>query len=250
MRPFSIPVAILLTGLGLGCSTSTEPADAIDECFSCAGKADANTPDEGSCAADGVLAFASSATLATLDYDVGLDVRAARGISEHGTFSTLAELDAIPYVSPGAFARLIDFADSLGLLECGKSIPSCAVTLRERSTNARVSMARPSTSASPEPTTMSSSKRAVPPDDLLFFCSQLDLIELTEGDPNTEFSETFSRCRKKRPTNAFPSERPTPTQPTSSREACTQLPRALSAKAVGPPQVPLSSRHRFRDPAI
>src|SRR5688572_19051316 len=61
----------------------------------------------------GVLAFINSeaATVEVLDFDVGLDARAARGIASHvrgrdarfGTrddnpFDTIAELDAIAYV--------------------------------------------------------------------------------------------------------------------------------------------------------
>jgi DNA uptake protein ComE-like DNA-binding protein len=60
-----------------------------------------------------------------LDHAVGLDARAARGIATHRagpdgrfpsnddrTFTTLAELDAVPYVGDVAFAKLADYAQA------------------------------------------------------------------------------------------------------------------------------------------
>jgi hypothetical protein len=79
----------------------------------------------------GILRFVNSveATVAVLDADVGLDVRAARGIvryvngrdNRRGTaddraFATLAELDAISYVGPSAFEKLSDYVLESGRL--------------------------------------------------------------------------------------------------------------------------------------
>lgn len=72
----------------------------------------------------GILRFVNGpeATVEVLDVDVGLDVRAARGIVRHvlgrdgrrGTadddqITSLAELDAISYVGPSAFEKLSDY---------------------------------------------------------------------------------------------------------------------------------------------
>jgi DNA uptake protein ComE-like DNA-binding protein len=79
---------------------------------------------EDALSAASVLAFVNSAeaTLEVLDEDVGLDVRAARGIARHvrgrdgrfatrddNPFDTIAELDAIPYVGQRAFDLLDTF---------------------------------------------------------------------------------------------------------------------------------------------
>jgi endonuclease/exonuclease/phosphatase family metal-dependent hydrolase len=79
------------------------------------GKADAFGVVEGSPKARGVLKLANQASQDELDYDVGLDARAARNIAahrlgEHGLFDTLAELDSVPWVGPRAFERLLNHA--------------------------------------------------------------------------------------------------------------------------------------------
>ncbi len=95
------------------------PADGIDDPITVAGKADGL---DGASAAEleAVLQLASTASFTRLDEEVGLDVRAASHIVEHrdgedgveGTsddavFETLGELDAVPWVGPRAFGKLL-----------------------------------------------------------------------------------------------------------------------------------------------
>ena len=60
---------------------------------------------------DAVLALANTASFEELDDDVGLDSRAAEGIVEERPFSTLDELDAVPWVGDAALARLLEYVD-------------------------------------------------------------------------------------------------------------------------------------------
>jgi len=84
---------------------------------------------EGSPEATGILRFLNGpdASFELLDIDVGLDVRAARNITDHvrgadgilgsaddDLLDTLAELDDIKYVGPSAIDKLYAYVDSIG----------------------------------------------------------------------------------------------------------------------------------------
>jgi hypothetical protein len=93
-----------------------------------------------------ILQFVNSAeaTIAVLNGEVGLDIRAANGIvarrngadTTPGTpddrpFLTLAEVDAIPYVGATALARLDTYASRLGTTPGAVTIEGIAFTERE-----------------------------------------------------------------------------------------------------------------------
>lgn len=84
------------------------------------GKADGGLED-GTPEARGVLALVNdrSVTLDELDLDAGLSSRVARNIIAHregpdGSFDTLAELDAVPYVGPATLRQLLAYARDTG----------------------------------------------------------------------------------------------------------------------------------------
>jgi hypothetical protein len=114
----------------------SDPVDGIDDPFVSGGKADGGLED-GTPLALGVLRVANEATFAELDDDVPLDVRAVRGImavregpdgevgtSDDGSFQTLVELDAVPYVGPIALERLTAYAVEHGFVSTSDE-PSC-----------------------------------------------------------------------------------------------------------------------------
>jgi hypothetical protein len=103
--------------------------DGRDDAFMASGKADTGGLVEGSAEAAAVLRVANECDLATLDdtNGVGLAHNAALNIAAHklggdgqaGTaddapFETLADLDAVPYVGPIAFGKLLAYAKKLG----------------------------------------------------------------------------------------------------------------------------------------
>ncbi len=115
--------ALILTG----CVDDQEAGDEIDDSFISDGKEDAFGVSDGSAEAIGVLALVDEASQAELDVDVGLSSRAAVAILRHrqgedrvlGTndddrIESLAELDAISYVGPVAFEKLLSFATAHG----------------------------------------------------------------------------------------------------------------------------------------
>jgi hypothetical protein len=122
-----------LLAFGGGCTGhggGSDAGDAVGDDFLADGKADTGGVVDGSAAAWGVLAVVNEATLAVLREDVGLSRRAAEAIDayklgddvEAGTaddekFTSLAELDAVPYVGPLAFAALLEYATENGYLE-------------------------------------------------------------------------------------------------------------------------------------
>lgn len=56
-----------------------------------------------------IVRTANEATFEELDLEVGLDVRAARGIVDRRPFETVAEIDAVPYVGATALSNLLSF---------------------------------------------------------------------------------------------------------------------------------------------
>jgi len=125
MKSLSFVLALSLAVLS-GCGSSDaepvadETGDARDARFA-DGKADAFGITEGSATAAAIIEVANTATLATLDDavalgGVGLDRRAAEGIVAQRPFSTLADLDAVPYVGPVALELLYSYALAAGMV--------------------------------------------------------------------------------------------------------------------------------------
>lgn len=100
----------LLTGLA-GCVASVDPTEAPEGL-------DIPLIDSGSVEEAGVLAFLAdpATTLEVLDVDVGLDVRAARGLIAGRPFASIEEVDAVPYVGRVALAQLLEWARSGGFI--------------------------------------------------------------------------------------------------------------------------------------
>lgn len=110
----------------VGCMASqAEDSDSIDDQFVGDGKTDSGIS-EDSPEAVAVLRLVNFASFQVLDDTIGLDVRAAHniinfrsgdddtaGTDDDETFTTLAELDAIPYIGPVAFDKLVAFSQSI-----------------------------------------------------------------------------------------------------------------------------------------
>lgn len=105
---------------------TSNAADDRNDHFVSDGKAD-GASSEGSPEARGVLAVVNTLSPDALDDDVGLDSRAAKNIARHRNgatasasdddpFDTLAELDAVPFVGPVAFGKLLDYAHAHGFV--------------------------------------------------------------------------------------------------------------------------------------
>ncbi len=119
-----------------GCAgVDPDLVDGEHDSFVAGGKEDGNGIEDGSPEARGVLRVANETSLDVLDDStrqggVGLDRRAAQnivayrlgddgiaGTSDDERFDTLAELDAVPYVGPVVFAKLLAYADANGYSE-------------------------------------------------------------------------------------------------------------------------------------
>jgi hypothetical protein len=91
--------------------------DAQNDSFVTDGKADGSIA-EGSPTAIAVLSIVNHSTETQLHSDVGLSTKAAHNIATHnGTFDTLADLDAVPYVGSIVFGKLVAYAKATGLIE-------------------------------------------------------------------------------------------------------------------------------------
>ena len=129
-RLMSLLVAVALTA----CAGADErPLDDEDAAFLVEGKADAPGVAADSPEACAILKLASEADLAVLDDDVTLNAKAAARIvaaragddGEPGTpddegFATLAALDAVKYVGPAAFQRLLAYVTDHAEWACGQ----------------------------------------------------------------------------------------------------------------------------------
>lgn len=127
---------------------NTDAEDRADDSFTTDGKAD-GTIAEGSATAVAVLAIVNTKSEDQLVSQVGLATRVAHNIASHGVhgaqFTTLAELDAIPYVGKTVFARLVAYAKASGglvtlekgkLLDCNTSLgPDQQVTVKSDGTS-------------------------------------------------------------------------------------------------------------------
>lgn len=123
----SVQIQVIAAALGIlgACDLAPGSAEAegdgIDDPIAAPGKADGGdtaTPAE----IDAVLALVNAAELSLLDIDIALDVRAAEAIVAHrdgsdGLLGTadddpiddMAELDAVPWVGPSAFGKLLEW---------------------------------------------------------------------------------------------------------------------------------------------
>jgi hypothetical protein len=112
--------------------------DERDDRFVSDGKSD-GAISEGSPEALGVLEVVNTLSTDALDDDVGLDNRAAKNITKHhdgattsasddDPFDTLAELDAVPYVGPVAFGKLLDYAHAHGFVAKPSSLSTIALS--------------------------------------------------------------------------------------------------------------------------
>jgi len=134
MRSGSITISLLLVGC------AAPDGDGRDDSFTEPGKLDTGGVEDGGKAARGVLRVANESSRALLEDEVGLSADAAKGIvayrlgddEQSGTvddevFDTLAELDAVPFVGPVAFSKLLAYATAQGYLD-----PACGDGFAER----------------------------------------------------------------------------------------------------------------------
>lgn len=102
------------------CVDDTTMEDGIDDTFlDASGKEDTAGVTEGSPAALAVLRVANERTELELK-DHGVPKRAAQHIvaaRTSGPFTSLAQLDVVPYVGSAAFARLLAYANELGYVD-------------------------------------------------------------------------------------------------------------------------------------
>ena len=114
---------LVLALLFAGCVDTAEPEDGRDDSFITDGKADTGGITEGSPEAVGVLAVANALSQSKLQSDVGLSANAAKNIAAHtAKLTTLAALDAVPYVGTIAFKHLLTYAEAKGYVTGGTSV--------------------------------------------------------------------------------------------------------------------------------
>ena len=104
----------MVASQSIGCAydelMEDEPVeDSVNESFLLDGKADSFDQTQG----EDVLCMANTLGYDELDGSTGvsLDRRAARGIVEGRPFADLPALDAVPYVGPRAFAKMLTYLD-------------------------------------------------------------------------------------------------------------------------------------------
>jgi len=126
-----IPVlGSLVLALSTGCVGAEDTAiDGEGDRYIVDGKADTGGIQEGTAEAAAVLHVASTFSRADLVGEVGLAAKAADNVlayrsgddgavstSDDETFETLAELDAIPFIGPIAFGKLLAYAQAADLV--------------------------------------------------------------------------------------------------------------------------------------
>ncbi|MGE5185303.1 MAG: hypothetical protein ACM31C_24710 [Acidobacteriota bacterium] len=104
---------IALLALLASCAVNSEPEDGANDTFLSDGKADGGIQ-EGSPEAAGVLRVANEVDYATLHGTVKLSSRAAHNIVAARPFTTLKQLDDVPYVGPIALAHMLAYAEAQG----------------------------------------------------------------------------------------------------------------------------------------
>ena len=120
-------VVVALTGM-VGCASNDTTGDGRDDSFTTDGKLDgfSCTPAE----AAAILQVSNTASLSTLKNDVGLTAKAADNVvavrkgddelantADDTEFGTLAQLDAVPYIGPAAFALLLQYVHDADLVD-------------------------------------------------------------------------------------------------------------------------------------
>jgi hypothetical protein len=120
-------LAYLLLSIATAACVDSAPEDGIDDAFLDDGKADTGGITDGSPEALAALRVANEKSATQLT-DHGVSSMAAKNIvavrkgddtssaADDVTFTSLAQLDAVPYVGPIAFARLVAYANELGYL--------------------------------------------------------------------------------------------------------------------------------------
>jgi hypothetical protein len=116
-------VTALSISCAFGCVANAPVEDGRDDSFTSDAKADTGGIVDGSPEAQQVLALVNRATRELLDVEVGLAEDAAKNIAAYRLgddelpdtlddelFDTLVELDAVPFVGPVAFGKLLAFA--------------------------------------------------------------------------------------------------------------------------------------------
>ncbi len=118
---------VTLVGL-VGCASDDTTGDGRDDSFTTDGKLDGFQCTAAEAAA--ILTVANTASLNTLKNDVGLSTKAADNIvavrkgddevantSDDEEFGSLAQLDAVPYIGPTAFAALLQYVHDADLVD-------------------------------------------------------------------------------------------------------------------------------------
>lgn len=116
------PIALMLF-FAAACTGVEPDEDGPNDAFLVDGKSDSAGIAEGSADAVAVLALANDSDYTTLHDQIGLAKNAARNIiayrlgddatantADDARFQTLKQLDAVPYVGPTAFKKLVDWA--------------------------------------------------------------------------------------------------------------------------------------------
>ncbi|MBA3453999.1 MAG: hypothetical protein H0T42_12970 [Deltaproteobacteria bacterium] len=150
MNSFKLSTVPLVLSLAGGCldADAVEDDGRDDTFLSPEGKHDASGVTEGSPEARGVLRVANESSRSSLRNTVGLGASASGNIYLHrlgpdetpataddDTFETLAELDAVPWVGPSSFDKMLAYAVAQGWIEYEDSTalpgPACEGQLTE-----------------------------------------------------------------------------------------------------------------------
>lgn len=124
---FLASVLFLTIPFAVAC-TEDASEDGRDDDFVSDGKSDVGGISEGSPQARGVLRVANELSLGRLIDEVGLSVRAAENVvavrlgddensmTDDVVFTTLAQLDEVPFIGPIAFGKLLRYAEANGYI--------------------------------------------------------------------------------------------------------------------------------------
>ncbi len=115
-----LPYALLLLFAACAATADPDAGDGIDD--------QDVTITPNSPEARGVLRVANELTFPQLDVDVALTSTAAHNIVAHRVYTTLTELDAVPYVGPSAFTKLLTYARTHGYVVAPSRLETCSGT--------------------------------------------------------------------------------------------------------------------------